>query len=53
VISSRKQEALNWCGCIGKVVLPREAKAQQGSTQSGEPESAAKEKGTSGEHSKF
>jgi len=46
VISRRKLEEMKWCGCIGKVVWPRETKAQQSGTQSGEPESTAKEGGS-------
>ena len=66
VISSKKQEKLNWCGYKGermnqsgmqardlrstareeKVVWSREAKAQQSSTWSGEPESAVREGGS-------
>jgi len=46
VISRRKLEEMKWCGCIGKAAQPREAKAQQSSTQSGELESAAKEGGS-------
>jgi len=43
VISKRKSEEIKWCGCIGEAVRPKEAKAQQGSVQLGEPESTAKE----------
>ena len=43
VISRRKLEEIKWCGCVGKTAWPREAKAQQSSAQSGEPESAARE----------
>ena len=46
VISSKRQETLNWYGCKEKVVRPRKAKAQQGSAQSREPESAAREGGS-------
>jgi len=46
VISRRKLEKIKWCGCVRKVVWPREAKAQQSGAQLGEPESAAKEGGS-------
>jgi len=46
VISRRKLEEMKWCGCIEKVARPREAKAQQSSTRSGELESTAKEGGS-------
>jgi len=46
VISRKKLEKIKWCGYIGKMAWPREAKAQQSSAWSGEPESAAKEKGS-------
>jgi len=35
-----------WCGCIGEVVQPREAKVQQSGTWSEEPESTVKERGS-------
>jgi len=44
VISRRKLEEMKWCGCIEKAARPREAKAQQSSTRSGELESTAKER---------
>ena len=44
VIPFWKWRKLSWCGCKGEVVQPREAKAQQSSARSGEPESAVKEK---------
>jgi len=43
VISNKRLEEMKWCGCIGEAAWPRGAKVQQSSTQSGEPESAAKE----------
>jgi len=46
VIFSKKWEALNGCGCKEKAARPREAKTQQSNTQSGEPESAAREGGS-------
>jgi len=49
VIPFWKWKELSWCGCKGKiegrVAWPREAKVQQSSAQSGEPESTAKERG--------
>jgi len=50
VIPFWKWKELSWCGCKGKtegkVAQPREAKAQQSSARSGEPESAAREGGS-------
>jgi len=46
VISRRKLEEMKWCRCMGKVVQPKEAKAQQNSTWSGELESTAKKRGS-------
>ena len=50
VIPFWKWKELSWCGCKekteGRVAWPREAKAQQSSVQSGEPESAAREGGS-------
>jgi len=47
VVPFWKWKKLSWCRCKGKtggeVAQPREAKAQQSGTRSGEPESAAKE----------
>ena len=43
MISRRKLEEMKWCGCIGKVVQPREAKVQQSGAQLGELESTEKE----------
>ena len=43
VIFRRKLEEMKWCGCTGKAVQPREAKAQQSGARSREPESTAKE----------
>ena len=43
VISRRKLEEMKWCRYVGKAVRPREAKAQQSSVWSGEPESTARE----------
>jgi len=44
------QDRTFWCGCRGKkeekVVWPKEAKAQQSSTWSEEPESVAREGGS-------
>jgi len=40
------QDRTFWCGCTGKVVRPREAKAQQSGAWPGEPESAARERGS-------
>ena len=37
---------MKWCGYIEKAVQPKEAKVQQSGVQSGELESAAKEKGS-------
>jgi len=50
VIPFWKWKELSWCGCKGKTegkaAQPREAKAQQSSARSGEPESAAREGGS-------
>jgi len=46
VISRRKLEEMKWCGCMGKTAWSKEAKVQQSGTQSGEPESTAKEGGS-------
>ena len=50
MISFWKWKELSWCGCKGKikgkVVWPREAKAQQSGARSGEPECAAREGGS-------
>jgi len=46
VISRRKLEEMKWYRCMGKVVQPKEAKAQQNSTWSGELESTAKKRGS-------
>ena len=50
VIPFWKWKELSWCGCKGKTeekaAWPREAKAQQSSAWSGEPESAAREGGS-------
>jgi len=50
VIPFWKWKELSWCGCKGKTegkaAWPREVKAQQSGTQSGELESAAKEGGS-------
>jgi len=43
VISRRKLKEIKWCGCMEKAVQSREAKAQQSSARSREPEGAAKE----------
>jgi len=47
VEKNRRQEEIKdrqrWCGCIEKAVWPRETKAQQDGTWSGELESTAKE----------
>jgi len=50
VIPFWKWKELSWCGCKGKTkgeaAWPREAKVQQCSTWSGEPKSAARERGS-------
>jgi len=50
VIPFWKWKELSWCRCKGKteekVARPREAKVQQSSARSGEPESAAREGGS-------
>jgi len=50
VIPFWKWKELSWCGCKGKTegeaAWPREAKAQQSGTRSGEPESAARKGGS-------
>ena len=47
MIPFQKWKELSWCECKekteGRAARPREAKAQQSGTQSGEPESAARE----------
>jgi len=49
VISRRRLEQLNWCGCQKEkeeeMVQPRETKAQQSDAQSREPKGTAKEGG--------
>ena len=46
VIPFWKWKELSWCGCKGKAVWPREVKAQQSGTRSGEPESTARKGGS-------
>jgi len=44
VIPFWKWKELSWCGCKERAVRPREAKAQQSGTRSGELESAVRER---------